>query len=296
MRFVEKLIIKHKMKVLFILGSGHCGSTILDILLGSHSKVCGVGEIETYVRRYKNKEKCACGEIASRCYFWSRVTEGLKINNDWKVGRKKLDILLDNQEFYFASDGSEINKDKYIKKQEELYEKIQDHTGCELIVDSSKYPQRVSLLSGSNKINPIILHLVRDGKGVTYSYLKKYENSLRYIWKWFAINFKTELLKNRIKCNCVFLKYSDLSKKPKRSIERILSGVGLEYEEQMLNFNNYNNIEQHQIGGNRLKFNSINGIKEDLEWKDRLSWSHLFVFNIIGGLLNCYYSNKEIYE
>ena len=33
------------MKVAFILGTGHCGSTLLDLILGSHSKLFSLGEV-----------------------------------------------------------------------------------------------------------------------------------------------------------------------------------------------------------------------------------------------------------
>ena len=32
-------------KVVFILGSGHCGSTLLDLMLGAHSRIVGLGEM-----------------------------------------------------------------------------------------------------------------------------------------------------------------------------------------------------------------------------------------------------------
>src|SRR5688572_27973139 len=41
----------HNYTLLYILGSGHCGSTLLDLLLNRHSQILGLGEISV-LKRY----------------------------------------------------------------------------------------------------------------------------------------------------------------------------------------------------------------------------------------------------
>ena len=41
-------IIVVKIRTIFILGSGYCGSTLLDLILDSHSKIVGIEEFEDF--------------------------------------------------------------------------------------------------------------------------------------------------------------------------------------------------------------------------------------------------------
>ena len=36
------------MKVVFIMGAGHCGSTLLDLIVGSHSNAFSLGEFKQF--------------------------------------------------------------------------------------------------------------------------------------------------------------------------------------------------------------------------------------------------------
>src|SRR5215218_1700745 len=58
---------------LYVMGRGHSGSTILDILLGGGAAVESVGELVSGLRRYDGKERCACGRPMRGCPFWAEV-------------------------------------------------------------------------------------------------------------------------------------------------------------------------------------------------------------------------------
>lgn len=61
-------------KIIYIAGLGHSGSTILDMALGSHPNIIGLGEIYAVFnsKNYKNlfeKSTCSCGEKGKDCSF-----------------------------------------------------------------------------------------------------------------------------------------------------------------------------------------------------------------------------------
>lgn len=62
-----------KIKLIYILRSGYSGSTILDLLLGSHSEIEGVGEFYHYDEVVKNNGICTCWRKINDCPFWSEV-------------------------------------------------------------------------------------------------------------------------------------------------------------------------------------------------------------------------------
>ncbi len=64
-----------------IIGSGHSGSTLLDMMLGGHSAVSSLGET-AYLRYNTNHETesdyCTCGKRVMECPFWLAVDAELR--------------------------------------------------------------------------------------------------------------------------------------------------------------------------------------------------------------------------
>jgi hypothetical protein len=275
------------MKVIFILGSGHCGSTLLDLILDTHSKIFGLGEIENF----SATGICGCGETVNNCSFWSVIKSRVDLDYS-QIYRKKIDFLLGRNIFYIQSNGiwrQAVNLKELIKKNENILGQIIKESGQEILVDSSKNPDRVELLEESKKIQPIIIHLFRDGRAVSWSYIKKYKKFLPYMWKWFAANIKIEILKRRTGAKYIFIKYEDLAKNPEKIIGIILDSAGLKYEKGMIDFRKGNH---HQIGGNRMKLKQERKIVEDNEWRDKMPAKYKIIFNLFFGWLNYYYLTK----
>lgn len=67
--------------LVYIAGSGHSGSTLLDLILGGHDRIAALGEIHRlYVSANKDTpaHRCVCGEPVRGCSFWSRVDEEIR--------------------------------------------------------------------------------------------------------------------------------------------------------------------------------------------------------------------------
>jgi hypothetical protein len=59
-----------------IVGSGHSGSTLLDMLLGSHSRISSLGEAYFLYFNVNNStpaDVCTCGKHVTECGFWQAV-------------------------------------------------------------------------------------------------------------------------------------------------------------------------------------------------------------------------------
>ena len=66
--------VKNRLRVVYIMGYGRSGSTILDTILGNHPDLESVGELLHAVRlAFLEDEFCACGQRASECPFWTEV-------------------------------------------------------------------------------------------------------------------------------------------------------------------------------------------------------------------------------
>jgi hypothetical protein len=65
-----------------IVGSGHSGSTLLDMILGGHSQISALGEahfLHYNVRNHKKLDVCTCGLHVLECPFWSKVEEAARL-------------------------------------------------------------------------------------------------------------------------------------------------------------------------------------------------------------------------
>ena len=67
-----------KTKVLYILGSGRNGSTVIGDVLGSAPGLGHVGELHWIWDRGAGENRpCGCGERFVDCLFWQRVLQGV---------------------------------------------------------------------------------------------------------------------------------------------------------------------------------------------------------------------------
>ncbi len=276
------------MKVVFILGSGHCGSTLLDLLLDCHSQIVGVGELQHLARN----PVCACGRNVVDCPFW--YAAATKIKYDLQVHRKKIDFLL-NRPCFWQRRGLDWRRldseNDFIGVYQSLFEHILQQSGKEVIVLSSKSVPLFELLQKSEVIEPVVIHLVRDGRAVVWSYMKKYNSTLPFIWKWIAENIKVEILKLRYKqIKFLTINYQQLTRDPEGTLKAILAEMSLPWQSEILNFRDF---PHHQVGGNRMKLRKDSTIKEDLEWKSKMPWQYKILTNFLLGWLNWYYVKKN---
>lgn len=283
-----------KIPLICIVGSGHCGSTVLDMALDSHSKIVGIGEFYQYYYPRQEQEKliCTCGKTVIDCPFWKKVFSKIKPNFTFRVHREKLDFLLNRKRFFEFFEGKInrlINCKEYIKMHEKIYQNVLSVSGKQVIVDSSIDPDRAELLLNSDKLDIVVLHLVRDGRAVTWSYKRK-GSAIDGRSRWLFKNLKIELMKKRNKFKSIFVGYEDFCRNPKRCLTRILKIVGLVFEPGMLNFGDK---EHHQIGGNRARFVKDSKIELDTSWRKEILLREKLRFNLLCGWLNLIYKYKK---
>ena len=68
-------------QLVYVCGSGHSGSTLLDLLLGGHSKIAALGEahrIYLGAHHTSRLHRCVCGAELSACPFWQNVARELE--------------------------------------------------------------------------------------------------------------------------------------------------------------------------------------------------------------------------
>jgi hypothetical protein len=179
--------------------------------------------------------------------------------------------------------------DRYRRVQTALFEAVSQVADRRIIVDSSKSVQRTDgrsfALQRFTGFDVRVIHLVRDGRAVTWSALKGpgtsdvvYRNLprfLRGLWTvtdWTITNMVCLAVARRLRPGSVMrVRYEDLMRDPQSELTRIgdFVGVDLTGVSEMIAMGKPLS-SGHNVGGNRLRFASAIRLKEDREWQDKL--------------------------
>jgi hypothetical protein len=135
--------------------------------------------VHLWERGLRDDERCGCGEPFHDCPFWSevgrrafggwdRVDTAHLVDLRWQVDRNRHipRLLLPLRGRY----GRAVRE--YRGYLDRLYRAAQEVSGAEVLVDSSKNPSYAYLLRRCG-IRLRAVHLVRDARGVTYSWTKQ---------------------------------------------------------------------------------------------------------------------------
>jgi hypothetical protein len=113
-----------------------------------------------------------------------------------------------------------------------------------------------------SRIAPRYIWLIRDGRAVVASFLRKYpQRSVIGASRWFnkAIRKKRQLIDAQDPAHAVRLRYEELVADTPGHVRRLCEFVGLPFDEKMLD---YTGVEQHFLGGSRATLQSLAEVQD----------------------------------
>jgi hypothetical protein len=229
-----------RVRIVYIAGAAHSGSTLLDMMLNAHASIVSVGELinlnRTKVRKGKPKPaKCACGAVGlMQCAFWSRVDSRVRELS----GRSIADLHLHHRP---AGRGD-------VEPNTVLFRAIADVSGKDIIVDSSKMPGRLKQLMGLEGLDVYPLHLMRQPSGQIASAIGR-KGLLKSILQYEMVHARLRQMLKAVPHGSV--KYEKLVTDPAPTLQRILHPLGLQFEPGQLAFAEQ---ERHSFAGNHARF------------------------------------------
>jgi hypothetical protein len=162
-------------RVLFLGGLGRSGTTLVERLLGELPAVRALGEVvHLWQRDIRNDERCGCGARFSACTFWKRVGE--QAFGGWhRVDVQRVHALRDAVERTrhiprLARPSAEVLE--YAGYYTRVYRAAAEVSGAGVVVDSSKHSALAHVLRWADDIDLRVVHVVRDARGVAYSWTK----------------------------------------------------------------------------------------------------------------------------
>ena len=254
-----------KVPVIYIAGSSHSGSTLLDLVLGSHSKIESLGEakkIPQVLAKFRDSSVgppvCSCHEPINQCAFWNSV---LQLDDETFVEREEVtrepaaDLALARRALAFR--------------------------GRDVLLDSSKNLGRLRFLHDAPEFDVTCVHLTRDPRAVAFSAIRKIEKTgpldskrrwrllSKHAFDWASLNRKIRgryLSKKSI--SYLRLRYEDFVLTPELTLPKVLAPLGLEFEPGQMQFRNFTH---HNIEGNRLRLQGGSEIRFDASYLSGLT-------------------------
>lgn len=281
-------------KVLYIVGWGRSGSTIIDNLLGETDGFFTAGELgHLWQRGLIEGRRCGCGEVLTDCDVWSQVLrtafgDGYRSTLDAQAlvaWRREAVRVRHSWKLLQHTPGEPVGNPAlgpYIAAVDRLYRGIAATTGARVIVDSTKRPSDAALLRLLPNVDAFYLHLVRDPRAVAYSWRRRKAQLDRNriadmeahsptssTISWLGWNLAAEALRRRHDARrSLLLRYEDFVARPRPTVQRIVDLVGESPES--LPFENDRTVRlgrNHTVSGNpdRFKTGSVK-LREDAEW------------------------------
>jgi hypothetical protein len=281
----------NKVTVIYIMGAGRSGTTILTTLLGGSSLIFSTADL-MQVYDYKSQDKtCGNGVKFSKSEFWKSVFKCFPVeynNNASNIAKRNHKI--EHHKAALSTILGIYNRNvvtPYLEEQAKLFFAISKVSDKNIIVDSSKYPVRGLLFNMLNEnIDVKYIYNIRDVRGVVNSFSKKVQtprNALSTIYYYFVINVITQVIfwmlpnKNKIK-----VRYEDLMVNHHDVFASLSELLNIPFRDVI---DKLDNNESFDIGpvieGNRMVKNRKVKLKYDNCWQFNLSRFKQIIFYIL---------------
>jgi hypothetical protein len=277
--------------VLFIIGHGRSGTTLLGNILGELPGAFHGGEMLDLWRRGATEDRCGCGRPIGTCPVWSGVLARMRTPGDGageEVRRWQRAVLrLRNVRRLLRTKTAGPPwpmRDVLARTLSGLYRATAEVTGAKVIVDSSKSSTAAALLRWVPGIDPSYVHLVRDPRAVAFSWTRRRDNlrggqvrremptypAWRSARAWLLWNAVANGVRRRAgHGSALLLRYEDLVDRPREALETVRQRVGgLEGPLPLVEDHTAQLGTNHTIGGNPARFSTGRvELRRDDEWR-----------------------------
>ena len=246
--------------LLLIRGLGHSGSTILDLALGAHPQVVGLGEAVRLLSRptadeahkgpqqlrgqLRFERRCTCGAVAADCQVWGPMLSWLPDHDDRPLTEQVNRLIepLRTASPHWVVDS--FQADEQLLEAQALGRPLRV---IQLTRDVRSWVHSESRRGG-----------VRRGRGVGVGW----RSSLR----WWRVNHRLDQRLKRSGFPVFRLGYEELALAPEPALRCLCSWLELDFDVAMLSPGT--NSTSHVLSGNRMRFEPgrSDAIRYDAAW------------------------------
>jgi hypothetical protein len=271
-------------RIVYIMGAGRSGSTVLNIILGAHPEVEAIGEAKHWaIFKGLPRED----DINSEDHiFWQNVLEEyIRLDPNFP-GFSTLETIRHKVESHsgfikrFLKNEDSKLADEYDRHLSKLFLSVYQASGKKVILDASKNISRAQRLLETSEFDVKVIHLIRDPRGIVWSFMKKNvehkpKKPFKALLDYILLNLAAVYLRYSFKDAVLKVKYENLIRHPQRVFQQICDFIGI--DEGGISEKLENGAEfkvTHIIDGNRIRKNRAIKFSPDEEWKTKLPFWH----------------------
>jgi hypothetical protein len=306
MRFIRaasEQILQHQapMPLAMTLAAPYSGTTLFAILLARHSQISSDGEIFPF--GYHTPVLCSCGKTQVECPYYREAAAHL-LDADGKSWNaelfapyptycrfepvdRALGRLWSNGALGFAQDCLRAlphwqRQDRaFVAAHLRFMENSLRLRQARIYLDGAKSVRRAVLFAAAPQVSMKVIHLVRDGRGFCFSYLKNrklprthlplaarvWHNSIQAIDR-FQARFPHIPVLN--------LRYEDLCRDLPATLLRVCRFLDVPYEPAL---ESASSARPCHVLGNRMRLNFSGQVEECLRWQRELAPAEIHFLN-----------------
>lgn len=280
-----------------MLSAAYSGATLFAILLDQHSRVTCNGE--TFPVERGDRVECSCGRRQIDCEYYRAVAghmleEGGQGWNDELFAQvprytrlRPLDRALGG--FWLHDAGNRLRERAraavsrwrrrdaaFVEAHRRFFANSLRANGTEVYVDGSKAPHRAEILAASGAFDLKALHLIRDGRAFSYSYLKNQKRPRSDLGRaagyWNRHLAKVDSFHSRFpNVPLMHVRYEDLCTDLGGTLGRVWEFLGVPYEQGMVT----PGPAPYHITGNRMRKSFDGIVRLDRKWERELDSGEL---------------------
>ncbi len=219
-------------RIIYLAGAQHCGSTMLDAILGNAPGARSLGEVGGF-HRYRDATECDCGEPPASCAPCSAATAALASIGQLDDLHRLSPLPLKERRAHWTLLGSRVRV-AYARVAVTIFGAVARTTESTVLVDSSKNASRAAALVHDSGFDVRVVHIVRDGRGYLRSKQRRADGRRLpptpiALAPWLVKNLLIGvLLRARVPSDRYLLcRYEDLARDPDAELQRIGAFAGL---------------------------------------------------------------------
>jgi len=299
-------------RTLLIAGAGRSGSTIFELMLDQVPGLVAIGELtELWGAGLCRDERCGCGKPFHACPFWVEVGESafggwgrvdgerMRALHDGVARNRHLPLLLAARALPSVS----RRADEYAANVARVLDAVATVSGCEVVVDASKWPSHAMILRRIDGLDLRMAQLVRDPRGVAHSWARELDRPhaagsrseadmpqmrrdpvARSAAHWTAINLGIELVA-ALGVPRRLVRYEDLVASPLETLAGVLAFAGRAATEDDLGYVTGTTVKLragHGIAGNPARFShGVIELRAADDWRQELTAGRRLVIDAI---------------
>jgi hypothetical protein len=280
------------LRVVYLAGSGHTGSTLLALFMDSHPQIVSVGETSFKLKLQGTRGarlRCTCGSSYADCNFWRgvfrRVREaGYELNptqwsNDFRYRnwlahrllsrysvRPALRLFQDAAAAALPWHRARIERVRNINV--EFIRAALDTAGAVVFFDTSKLAVRLKHLLETPELDVKVVRLVRDVRGYAWSAKRRGGNlkDAAMTWRRDLQSFD-HITRHLPSSRVMVLRYEDLCRDPTTWLRELYAFCGVE----LMDPPEFVTSREHHVLGNSMRQSETIRIRLDESWRTSLS-------------------------